>query len=75
MKCQKCESDRVLSVSGKCSDLCSAQFKGKEKDGYMPQVRGVGGGDYIDPTICLECGQAQGTWPQPDPEGFEGEED
>lgn len=68
-KCQRCESDRVLQISGKCSDLCSAQFKGEEGIGYTPDLDGITEyGDYVCPTICLECGQTQGKFPLPDPD-------
>jgi len=68
MDCQRCGSDRIIEISAKCSDLCCAAFKGKETDGYAPGVRAVCGGDYVEPAICLECGQAQGEWPAPDPD-------
>jgi hypothetical protein len=65
MKCQKCDSDRVLNVSGKCSDMCSYSLKGQEADGYVPDDMGVGGGDYLEVNVCLDCGQLQGEWPLP----------
>jgi len=68
MNCQRCGSDRILSVSAKCDDRCCATLKGKSRHDYAPHVTGVCGGDYVKPVVCLECGQAQGTWPQPDPE-------
>jgi hypothetical protein len=71
MSCQRCGSERVLSVSGKCADQCSARFKEAVRHDYAPYVTGVCGGDHVKLTICLECGQAQGKWPQPDPEEFE----
>lgn len=30
-----------------------------EHEGYVPQEFGVGGGDYIEFSFCLECGQIQ----------------
>lgn len=71
MNCQRCGSDRILDISAKCSDLCFSKFKGTEKDGYVPRANGVGGGDYVEVAVCLECGQAQGEFPAPDPD-FEG---
>ena len=66
--CSNCESDRIVSISAKCSDLCSAQmFCGDnsiEHDGYVPNDMGIGGGDYIEFEFCLECGQIQGEWPR-----------
>lgn len=65
MKCQRCNSDRIASVSAKCSDLCFWETAGIEKDGYVPGDVGIGGGDYVELSYCLECGQIQGTWPIP----------
>ncbi len=68
MSCQKCESDRVIRLTGKCADLCFASFRGIESDGEAPDNIGLGGGDYIKVNVCLECGQVQGEFPVPDPE-------
>lgn len=68
MSCQRCGSDRVLSVGGKSSDCNSYQFGGVEREGYLPRVTGLCGGDYYELDACLECGQLQGVWPQPTPE-------
>jgi hypothetical protein len=62
-------------VSGKCSDMCHSRFKNKDRNDYAPRVEGLEGGDYISLKVCLECGQVQGEWPQPDPEEFETDED
>ena len=61
--CQKCKSDRILVVNGKTSDLCFALFKDKEHEGYVPEKLNIGGGDYLEFSVCLECGQLQGKWP------------
>jgi ribosomal protein L32 len=63
MACQRCKSERVLSVSAKCSDLCHCYFMEHEKDGYAPDLWAVGGGDYIEYDVCLDCGQMQGEFP------------
>ena len=47
MQCQTCKSDRVVEITSKCSDLCFTTYKGREKDGYVPQDIGIGGGDYV----------------------------
>lgn len=65
MACQRCSSERIMSISGKCSDMCSVQINDKEHDGYVPRDLGIGGGDYIDLSICADCGQKQGTFPLP----------
>jgi len=62
--CQSCKADRVISVSAKCSDLFWMRWpKGKEQDGYVPRFLGIGGGDYVEFSYCLDCGQIQGKWP------------
>ena len=66
MKCQKCESDRIASFSAKCRDLSSTRIGDVEEDGYLPYDMGVGGGDYLDIEVCLDCGQLQGAWPLPE---------
>lgn len=63
MSCQKCESERVISINGKCSDLCFASIGEYETDGHPPDIPNVSGGDMVGVDICLDCGQAQGTWP------------
>lgn len=37
-----------------------------EIEGYLPHDLGIGGGDDVDITVCLDCGQLQGTWPLPE---------
>jgi hypothetical protein len=61
-KCQRCDSERLASVSSKSSDLNFVQVGKNEHDGYMPDDLGIGGGDYVDFAWCLECGQIQGNW-------------
>jgi len=68
MECQRCDSDRIFKITAKSSDLNVSQFKDIEHDGYAPGVKNVCGGDYVEPSVCLECGQAQGDWPVPDPD-------
>lgn len=64
MSCQRCGSNRIASVSGKTSDCFNGEIDGKDYDGYVPNDIGLGdGGDYIEFTYCLECGQIQGDWP------------
>jgi hypothetical protein len=70
MKCDKCGSERVIGVSGKCSDLFHAVFKKEEISDYVPRDMGIGGGDYIEFSYCLECGKIQGKFPLDDPLWF-----
>ena len=74
MKCQKCNSDKLLCIDGKTSDKCYCQYQGFELDGYVPVDIGLKckSGDYIQFEYCLECGQIQGTWPVEEPDLCEG---
>jgi len=63
MACQRCKSDRVLDVGAKCSDCCGISSHNSEHEGYVPKGIGIGGGDYVEFSYCLECGQIQGTFP------------
>lgn len=65
MNCQKCNSERVLNYSGKCSDMFFGNVGNKEIDGYVPDDANIGGGDYLKGKLCLDCGQMQGTFPVP----------
>lgn len=63
MKCQKCNSKRVLSICAKCSDMCGMSTDKRESMGYVMYDIGIGGGDYIEFDYCLECGQIQYDFP------------
>jgi len=60
---------KTLTISAKCSDLCFCVFYNDEsgnsfeKDGYVPNDLGIGGGDYVDITIDAKTGQIQGWKP------------
>ena len=73
MGCQKCGSDRIASINGKTSDCFSGVIEGKDYDGYVPSDMGIGGGDDIEFSYCLNCGQIQGKWPVY-PDLYNGEE-
>jgi hypothetical protein len=62
----ECGSDRILSVSGKTSDMCFCRFGEAESDGYVPGGIGIGSGDYIELNVCMDCGQVQGSFPVSD---------
>jgi hypothetical protein len=34
-----------------------------EHHGYVPRDIGIGGGDYLKMSYCLDCGQIQGEFP------------
>lgn len=63
MACQHCESNRIVSISGKCSDLFCASFGDTQYEGYVPYDLGIGGGDEVEFEFCLQCGQIQGEFP------------
>lgn len=47
-----------VKVSGKVSDLFTARLSnGLEYNGYVPDVLGIGEGDYIQFELDLETGQ------------------
>lgn len=64
MVCQRCNSQRIASITAKCSDCCGISMGECEKSGYVPGDMGIGGGSYIEMCWCLECGQIQGDWPK-----------
>ena len=68
MDCQRCKSQRILRINAKCDDRCFHEFNGKERSDYVDSHLGIGGGDYIEIDVCLECGQIQGDFPVEDPE-------
>ena len=63
MACQKCNSERIIEVGGKCSDRFHAYIGDKETSGYVDSDLGIGGGDYIEIRYCMDCGQIQGEFP------------
>lgn len=63
MKCKKCSSDRIISLTAKCSDCCAVTFKDIESHDYVLDDIGIGGGDYIEFSYCLNCGSIQGNFP------------
>lgn len=65
MSCTSCNSNRLIDVSSKASDLhyVSVPHLDLESDGYFPSVPGIGAGDYVELTACLDCGKIQGQFP------------
>ena len=70
-KCQSCGSDRTFTIYAHSKDLNDWEYKGKKGQGYLPYVGDLFGGDDVHMTVCLECGQVQGTFPVEDPEDDE----
>jgi len=62
----KCGSERIATVSGKTSDMCYVRVGEREKNGYVPSGLGIGGGDYIELKLCLDCGTLQDEFPVPE---------
>ncbi len=66
--CTECGSERVYRACGHGKDLNWYSYRGVERDGYLPCITNLGGGDDLEIAVCLECGQAQGSWPVEDPD-------
>ena len=68
-RCAGCHSKRIFTLSGKCSDRFSANYQNGEENheyqGYVPRI-GIGGGDYIEFDLCLDCGRVQDYFPVPE---------
>lgn len=46
--------------------MFNLQIGDKEHDGYVLGDFGIGGGDYMEMELCLDCGQMQGDFPLPE---------
>lgn len=68
MICDNCKSERLLGIKAKCDDRCSVDFNAYQNHDYVPRDIGLGGGDYIEFDVCLNCGKVQGEFPLEDPE-------
>lgn len=64
MSCQSCESERIASITAKCDDRCSVSIGENDHNDYAPHGMGIGGGDYVEFSWCLCCGQIQGKFPK-----------
>lgn len=78
MSCQRCKSTRVLRLQSHgrdCQNWSMVKADGKyiEGDGYLPREFGFGGDDDLCISVCLDCGQTQGTFPRAETE-FEQQE-
>lgn len=62
-KCISCNSERIISLTGKTSDCFGFTYKDKEYDGYVPDNIGIGSSDYIEFSYCLNCGKIQFEFP------------
>ena len=63
----KCGSKRILNVNAKCSDACQVYVRHLDidVDGYVPSGLPFSGdyGDYVELSLCLDCGTLQGEFP------------
>jgi hypothetical protein len=48
--------------------MCFVEANNKERNNYVPYDMGIGGGDYIEFSFCMNCGQIAGKWPLPQTE-------
>ena len=63
MKCQQCKSKRLNSILAGASDRFSSHSDEQNYQGYVPEDMGIGGGDNVKFTYCMNCGQIQGKFP------------
>jgi len=67
MICQRCKSDRIANIITKCSDGCYIDIPSEKisTSGYAPCIPHVTGPDedYVEFSVCLDCGQMQGEFP------------
>lgn len=51
-----CTHPRQIRIRGKCSDMAHVRFPdGHETSDYMVDGLGLGGGDYIEIKVCIDC--------------------
>jgi len=67
-KCQQCRSERLLSVHAHSRDCSAFLIGGNEHVGYVPGDLGLGKGDAVEFTMCMDCGQVEGNFPLPQAE-------
>lgn len=63
--CQSCGAKHLIQVSAKCSDTFgwkSVRVR-RWNHGYVPRESNLGGGDYVEFRLCMDCGTVQGKWP------------
>lgn len=65
MKCDSCGKNRIAQIVGKCSDCCGVTINKIDYSGYVPTDMRIGGRDYIEFNLCLDCGKVQGRFPLP----------
>jgi hypothetical protein len=66
MSCQRCKSEKLITIHGKTSDMFDMEYQGVWKHGYVPSNLFFGKdqyGDYMEIKFCAECGQIQSKFP------------
>lgn len=59
-KCQRCESNSILSFSAKHDDLTTSKYQGRKYNGYgLTDTPWCYCSDYVKFNICVKCGQMQ----------------
>lgn len=68
MSCQNCQSNRILTLSSKASDLHHWSCGNRSCEGYLPDEFNdfLGSGDYVSLNVCLDCGRLAGQFPVPE---------
>lgn len=75
MSCKQCNSERIMDIQGHCVDRFTATLDGKMfGPDYVPDDMGIGEGDDIEISFCLDCGQMEGEFPI-HPQFFEPDEE
>lgn len=63
-ECIRCKSKRIIKICGHTCDCFYMHYHGEEYNAYVPQDIGIGdGGDDIEFSYCLDCGQIQNKFP------------
>lgn len=51
-----CDHERVFVLSGKANDMSWWSWpNGQTGQGYAPNIPGLGGGDYVEVKLCIDC--------------------
>ena len=58
-----CTCTRTMSITAKSDDRNSITHGGVDRTGYVPNLPGLGGGDYLRIDFCLDCGKLFGDFP------------
>lgn len=60
-KCQRCGSNNIVEIVAKCPDGFDISINGIDCE--SASILNICGTEYVEPIICLDCGQCQGVWP------------